>query len=115
MAKPKLERLNIDSKQKKYLLKKLEIENILDIDTVILKRLKENLKDLTDSRQQSKITYKIWDVIVCTIISNFAEVYDWDDIEIFIKEHYKWFKSFLQMTGGVPTGQTIENIFAIVD
>ena len=62
MAKPKLERLNIDSKQKKYLLKKLEIENILDIDTVILKRLKENLKDLTDSRQQSKITYKIWDV-----------------------------------------------------
>lgn len=115
MAKPKLERLNIDSKQKKYLLKKLEIENILDIDTAILKRLKENLKDLTDSRQQSKITYKIWDVIVCTIISNFAEVYDWDDIEIFIKEHYKWFKSFLQMTGGVPTGQTIENIFAIVD
>ncbi len=38
MAKTKLERLNIDSKQKKYLLEKLKIKNILDIDTVILKR-----------------------------------------------------------------------------
>ena len=51
MAKPKLERLNIDSKQKKYLLKKLEIENILDetINLSIISKLL-NLKLITEKQ-----------------------------------------------------------------
>ena len=34
---------------------------------------------------------------------------------MFVKSHYKWFKSFLQMTGGVPSYQTYENVFSIID
>lgn len=53
----------------------------------------------------------------CNCLYNNNEFYWglWPDIAIFINEHYKWFKSFLQIIGGVPTGQTIENIFAIID
>lgn len=100
---------------KKFLLKKLDIKNITDIDVALLKQLKENLKTINDTRQQSKITYKIWDIIICVIVATFADVYDWEDIEMFVKYHYKWFKSFLQMTGGVPTYQTYENVFAIIN
>jgi len=95
MAVPNKERLNITTQQKKYLLKKLGIKNITDIDVAILKQLKENLKILKDARQQSKITYKLWDIIICVIVANFADVYDWEEIEMFVKTHYKWFKSFL--------------------
>lgn len=115
MAVPKKERLNITTQQKKFLLKKLGIKNITDIDVAILKQLKENLKSIKDTRQQSKITYKLWDIIICVIVASFADVYDWEDIEMFVKTHYKWFKSFLQMTGGVPSYQTYENVFAIID
>lgn len=115
MAVPKKNRLNITTKQKNFLLKKLGIKDITDIDVTILKNLKENLKSLEDIRQQSKITYKLWDIVICVIVASFADVYDWEEIEIFVNEHYKWFKSFLQMTGGVPTWQTYENVFAIIN
>ena len=115
MGKVNNKRFNLNTREINFILEKLGIDNILDIDVAILKRLKERLKTITDTRQQWKITYKIWDVIICVIISNFAEVYDWDDISLFVNEHYKWFRSFLQMTGGVPTGQTYENVLAIVD
>ena len=115
MAVPKKEKLNITTQQKNFLLKKLGIKSITDIDVAILKQLKENLKSIKDTRQQSKITYKLWDIIICVIVASFADVYDWEEIEMFVKSHYKWFKSFLQMTGGVPTWQTYENVFAIID
>lgn len=115
MAVPKKERLNITTQQKNFLLKILGINNITDIDVAILKQLKENLKSINDTRQQSKITYKLWDIIICVLVASFADVYDWEEIEMFVKSHYKWFKSFLQMTGGVPTWQTYENVFSIID
>lgn len=115
MAVPKNNRLNITTKQKNFLLKKLGINKITDIDVTILKQLKENLKSLKDTRQQSKISYKLWDIVICVVVAAFADVYDWEDIEIFVNTHYKWFKSFLQMTGGVPTWQTYENVFSIIN
>lgn len=115
MAVPKQNRLNITIKQKNLLLKKLEIKSITDIDVAILKQLKENFKTLSDSRQKSKISYKLWDIIICVVVASFADIYDWKEIELFVKTHYKWFKSFLQMTGGIPTWQTYENVFAIID
>lgn len=115
MAVPKKEKLNLTTYQKKYLFKILNIKDITEIDTAILKQLKENLKSITDTRQQSKIVYKIWDIVICTIVADFADIYDWEEIEMFVKTHYKWFKSFLQMTGGVPNYQTYENVFAIIN
>lgn len=43
------------------------------------------------------------DIIICVVVASFADIYDWKEIELFVKTHYKWFKSFLQMTGGIPT------------
>ena len=77
MGKVNNKRFNLNTREINFILEKLGIDNILDIDVAILKRLKERLKTITDTRQQWKITYKIWDVIICVIISNFAEVYDW--------------------------------------
>ena len=98
--------------KKKINKKKMKME---EIDVMELKKIRNRARLITDTRIKKKTTYKIWDIIICVIISNFAEVYDWDDISLFVNEHYKWFRSFLQMTGGVPTGQTYENVLAIVD
>lgn len=96
------------------MLKSLGVSNVYEIDIPILKKLKENLKQLSDTRQQSKISYKIWDVVMCVILCNFANIYDWEDINDFVHEKYDWFRSFLLMTGGVPSSQTYERIFSLI-
>lgn len=78
-------RLNITSTEQKFLLKRFEINNIENIDVVILKRLKENLKNLADSRQKAKITYKIWDIVICVILANLTNISDWEDIPTFVE------------------------------
>ena len=54
----------ITTQQKKYLFKKSGIKNITDINVSILKQLKENLKSLKDTRQQSKFTYKLFEALL---------------------------------------------------
>ena len=107
---------NIENKDIKFLLNKFGVNSLEEVKTCILKRLKENLKNgIVDKRQEGKITYKIWDIIICVIIANFASVFDWEEIHDFVEVHYKWFKSFLQMTGGIPSAQTYERVFSLID
>lgn len=109
-------KLNIKNHQIKFLLNKFNVKTLADVKVSILKNLKEQLKKgITDVRQQGKIEYKIWDIIVCGVVANYACVYDWNDIHDFVEAHYKWFKSFLQMTGGIPTGQTYERVFSLIN
>lgn len=49
----------LDKRQKKYLKNKFGISAWKDLTPTILKNLKETMKELTDTRQQLKIKYKI--------------------------------------------------------
>lgn len=115
MAKPSKKRLNISLTQKRFIFNKLNISDIEQLDVTVLKSLKEQLKSLTDSRQKAKKVYKIWDVVICTILAVFYGCDSWDDIHDFILFKYNWLKSFLKLSGGVPSVQTIERIFSIID
>lgn len=89
MAKPQKKYLNLNTRQINYIKKKLGITKIQDIDTTILKQLKENLKILKDSRDKNMITYKLWDVLMCVIIASFAENNTWEEIHSFVVDNYK--------------------------
>lgn len=108
-------RLNVTSQEQKFLLNKFGIDNIEEIDIAILKRLKESLKKLTDTRQQSKTTYKIWDMVVCVILANLTSISDWEDIPEFVESKKSFLKKFLKLTGGIPHYITYERIFSIID
>lgn len=115
MAKPQKKYSNLDTKQINYIKKKLGITKIQDIDVTILKQLKEKLKILKDVRCKNMITYKLWDVLMCVILASFAENNTWEEIHNFVVDNYKWFKSFLQMTGGIPTEDSYERIVGLVN
>jgi len=114
MAKPKKKYSNFTRTEINFIKKKLNITKMEDIDTTILKHLKEELKKLNDVRNKNKIIYKLWDVIMCVIIASFAYCDTWEDIHDFVVDNYKWFKSFLQMTGGIPTEDSYERIMSLV-
>lgn len=115
MAKPKKKYSDLTKEEKKYVLNKLGITSIKDIDTAIIKSLKEELKKLKDIRCHGKIIYKLWDVIICQIIASFAGCNSWEETHDFVERNYTWFKSFLQMTGGIPSIQSYERIIGLVD
>lgn len=98
-----------------FIKKKLGISKIQDIDTAILKELKESLKLLKDSRNKNMISFKMWDVIICVILASFADCDDWEEIHEFVVDNYSWLKSFLQMTGGIPKASSYERIISLVN
>lgn len=57
MAKPKKKYSDLNKDEIKFIKNKLNITKIQDIDTAILKELKESLKQLKDSRNKNMITY----------------------------------------------------------
>ena len=111
----KYTKLNVTKEQMRYLKKKLKITKMEDIETTVLKDLKETFKELKDPRQKSKTRYKIWDIVCYVIFAQMSGAEDWEDIEEFIYCHYDFFRKFLLMTGGVPNYQTIERVMTIID
>lgn len=115
MAKPKKKYSDLSIIEKNLIKKKLGITKVQDIDLAILKQLKEKLKILKDTRYKKMITYKLWDVIMCVILASFAENDTWEEIHAFVVDNYKWLRSFLKMTGGIPKEDSYERIMALVD
>ena len=115
MTKPPKKYSNLSKEEIKFIKNKLGITKIQDIDTAILKELKEALKKLKDTRNKNMISFKMWDVIICIILASFADCNDWEEIHMFVVDNYNWLKSFLQMTGGIPKASSYERIISLVD
>jgi transposase DDE domain len=105
----------LDKRQKKYLKDKFDISAWKDLTPTILKNLKEAMKELTDTRQQVKIKYKIWDVLTCVVISCLCGMKTWEEMHDFVVMKYEFFRQFLKMTGGIPSAKTYERIMSIID
>lgn len=115
MAKQSKRRFDIEIRQINYIKKQLGIEKIEDIDKAAMKRLKNNLKRLKDKRTKGKKKFKIWDIVVCTILAVLFGAQDWEDIHDFVEGHKNWIREFLLLTGGIPCAKTYERVFAIID
>ncbi len=84
MSKPKKKYSDLSRIEINLIKKKLGITKIQDIDTAILKQLKEKIKLIKDTRYQKEITYKLWDVIMCVVLASFAQNDTWEEIHEFL-------------------------------
>lgn len=78
VKKKKLTRRDIAAK----ILKKYDVDED-KIDFQSLKNFKEKMKELTDTRQPKKCTYKIWDIVVVVFIAILANSDNWEEIREF--------------------------------
>lgn len=110
----------MNNKIKKYtrkLRKKLNKKKIqmTDVDIKELKKIKDKAKEITDTRVQYKCTYKLWDIVCVVLIATLCNCNDWEDIVLFAIENRKWLRSFLQLSGGIPTSTTYKNVMSIIN
>ena len=89
--------------------------NIEEIEVEKLKNLKEKAKKIKDKRQKGKVTYKIWDIVVVVILAVLADCNEWTEIEDYAKDEKDFLKTFLKLTGGIPTAKTYERVIGMID
>ena len=88
---------------------------IEELEKEKLKELKEKAMVLKDERQKGKITYKVWDIVVVTILAVLADCNEWEEIADYAKDKKDFLKTFLKLTGGVPSSKTYERVISILD
>ena len=88
---------------------------IEEIEIEKLKELKEKSMMLNDKRQKGKVTYKIWDIAVVTILAVLADCNEWEEIADYAKDKKEFLKTFLKLTGGIPVAKTYERVISILD
>ena len=115
MARPSKRRFELNIRQINYIKKLLGISKIEDVDKAAMKRLKDNLKKIKDTRIKGKTKFKIWDIIICGILAVLFGAQDWEDIRDFVDNHYEWLREFLLLTGGIPCAKTYERVFSIIN
>jgi len=115
MAKVNNKRFNLDARRINYIKKVLGVSKIENVDKAAMKKLKNNLKKIKDSRVKGRTKFKLWDIIICTILAVLFGAQDWDDVHDFTQNYYKLLKEFLLLTGGVPCAKTYERVFAIIN
>lgn len=114
MAKPSKRRFNLKIREINFIKRKLGINTIGDVDKSAMKLLKEKLKKISDNRMKNKTKFKVWDILICSILAVLFGANDWEDIHDFVEDHYKWLREFLLMTGGIPCAKTYERVFTII-
>ena len=93
----------------------MKVEKVNEINVEKIKELKVKTMNLKDERQKGKTTYKIWDIVVVTILAVLADCNEWQEIVDYAKEEKDFLKSFLKLTGVIPSAKTYERVISMVD
>ena len=71
-------------------------------------------RDMPDPRA-SNVTHKLHDMIVLAACAVICGAQGWADVELFASSKLAWFKTFLDLPGGVPSHDTFGRVFARLD
>ena len=93
----------------------MKVEKVNKINVEKIKELKVKTMNLKDERQKGKTTYKIWDIVVVTILAVLADCNEWQEIADYAEEEKDFLKSFLKLTGGIPSAKTYERVISMVN
>jgi predicted transposase YbfD/YdcC len=70
---------------------------------------------LTDPRVDRTKKHLLKDIIALTICAVLSGCDDWEEIELYGELKHEWLKSFLLLPNGIPSHDTINRVFAILD
>jgi predicted transposase YbfD/YdcC len=71
--------------------------------------------DLEDPRVQASCDHRLLDIVVIAILAVTCGADDWTDLETFGERRYDWLKTFLQLPNGVPSHDTFQRVFGLLD
>jgi predicted transposase YbfD/YdcC len=79
------------------------------------KSLLEHFSSVDDPRIDRTKRHKLIDILVIAICATICGAETWEDFELFGYAKRDWFKSFLELPGGIPSHDTFRRVFARLD
>ena len=80
-----------------------------------LKKLIIHLMDIEDVRCPGMVEYPLSEIILLTFIATLAFCDTWKDITRFCNANIKFFKKFLKLKNGIPSHDTFQRVFGLID
>jgi predicted transposase YbfD/YdcC len=77
--------------------------------------LLDRIMQLKDPRQSAKCTHNLGEVVFMTTCALLCGADDWNAIHLFAKEREEWFRQYLQLPGGIPSHDTFNRLFSLLD
>lgn len=74
----------------------------------------EHFSPLTDPRILRKTRHQLIDIVIITICAVFAGADDWVEIANYARAKEDWFKTFLELPGGIPSHDTFGRVFSLI-
>src|SRR5664279_2064630 len=81
----------------------------------VLASIEVHFGGLTDPRIDRTKLHKLLDILVIAICAIIAGADNWEDVEEFGKARIEWFRSFLELSNGIPSHDTFTRVFARLD
>ncbi len=77
--------------------------------------LKRHFRTLRDPRLRRRLRHELLDIVTIAICGVIGNANTWPDIVTFGISHYDWFERFLPLTNGIPSHDTFERVFDLLD
>ncbi len=70
---------------------------------------------ITDPRLDRKKPHKLFDILIICICAVLCNVDDWEHIAEFGQSNEAWFRGFLKLENGIPSGDTFIRDFTLIN
>jgi len=85
------------------------------MDNEMVVRISRYFEPLSDPRSDHTRRHKLVDIVTIAICAVLAGADDFEAIAAFGKAHERWFRTFLELPGGIPSHDTIWRVFRSLD
>lgn len=72
----------------------------------------ECLKEIEDPRRDINLRHRLHDILVTTICAVICGAEGWEEIAQYARTHEDWFRTFLELPHGIPSGSTYGRVFS---
>lgn len=87
-----------------------------ELDNQVVKSsLVQHLSEVPDPRLRRRREHELVDILVISVCTLLCAGESFNDMEDFGKAKYDWFKTFLNLPNGIPSHDTFNRVFALLD
>jgi len=76
--------------------------------------ISDHFKNLPDPRIEGRSRHLLIDIITMVLCAVIGGADTFDDINLFAKEKEEWFRSFLELPGGIPSHDTFNRVMSMI-
>jgi predicted transposase YbfD/YdcC len=77
--------------------------------------IKKHFRKLWDPRVTGRTKHRLGDILVMAICGVIANCNGWREIALFAQKRQRWFRRFLTLPNGIPSHDTFERLFNLLD